>query len=208
MSQLKLTADSGGGTVAIKAPASTTGNAALELTVPGTASTTLDSLNRAGNILQVIQHTTSTQTTNTTTSFIDTGLSGSITTINANSKILVMVAQNFYISSNTSSAGGGIHLNRIISGTEATLEDGPRSSTGPYGLWMGAGNNSTNSTTHYSKYNFQYLDSPNQAANTAITYKTKMAVYEASNGYTIAANIGANIIENGTSYLTLMEVAA
>ena len=44
MSQLKLTADSGGGTVAIKAPASTTGNAALDLTVPGTASATLDTL--------------------------------------------------------------------------------------------------------------------------------------------------------------------
>ena len=38
MSQVKLTADSGGGTVAIKAPASTTGNAALDLTVDGTAS--------------------------------------------------------------------------------------------------------------------------------------------------------------------------
>ena len=44
MSQLKLTADSGGGTVAIKGPASTTGNAALDLTVPGTASATLDTL--------------------------------------------------------------------------------------------------------------------------------------------------------------------
>ena len=55
MSQLKLTADSGGGTVAIKGPASTAGNAALNLTVPGTASATLDTLGRAGNILQVKQ---------------------------------------------------------------------------------------------------------------------------------------------------------
>ena len=41
MSQLKLTADGGGGTVAIKAPASTTGNNPFELTVPGTASGTI-----------------------------------------------------------------------------------------------------------------------------------------------------------------------
>jgi len=34
MSQLKLTADGGGGTVAIKGPASTTGNAAVELSLP------------------------------------------------------------------------------------------------------------------------------------------------------------------------------
>ena len=33
MSQLKLTADSGGGTVAIKGPASTASNAAIDLTV-------------------------------------------------------------------------------------------------------------------------------------------------------------------------------
>ena len=45
MSQLKLTADGGGGTVAIKAPASTTGNAALELTVPGASSGTLATTN-------------------------------------------------------------------------------------------------------------------------------------------------------------------
>jgi len=38
LSTLKLTAASGGGTVALKGPATTTGNAALELTVPGAES--------------------------------------------------------------------------------------------------------------------------------------------------------------------------
>ena len=56
MSQLKLTADSGGGTVAIKGPASTTGNAAIELTVPGTASGTL-AVGDTGKILQVVSTT-------------------------------------------------------------------------------------------------------------------------------------------------------
>ena len=37
MSQIKLTADSGGGSVSLKAPATTTGNAALEITVPDVA---------------------------------------------------------------------------------------------------------------------------------------------------------------------------
>ena len=41
MSTVKLTADSGGGTVAIAGPSSTTGNAALTLTLPGTASGTI-----------------------------------------------------------------------------------------------------------------------------------------------------------------------
>ena len=55
MSQLKLTADGGGGTVSLKGPSTTTGNAAIELTVPGTGSATVDTLGRAGNILQVVQ---------------------------------------------------------------------------------------------------------------------------------------------------------
>ena len=41
MSQLKLTADGGGGTVAIKGPASTTGNAAIELIAPGSSNGTI-----------------------------------------------------------------------------------------------------------------------------------------------------------------------
>ena len=55
MSTLKLTADSGGGTVAIKAPASTTSNSAFELTLPGTGNRGL------GKILQVVEASTSTQ---------------------------------------------------------------------------------------------------------------------------------------------------
>ena len=87
MSQLKLTADSGGGTVAIKAPASTTGNAAFELTVPGTGNRGL------GKILQVLQ-TVKTDTTSTTSidTFVDvSGMSVSITPSSTSSKILVTV---------------------------------------------------------------------------------------------------------------------
>ena len=92
MSQLKLTADSGGGTVAIKGPASTTGNAALDLTVPGTASATLDTLGRAGNILQVKQ-TLKTDTFSTSVFGYTniTGLSVSITPTSSSNKILIIV---------------------------------------------------------------------------------------------------------------------
>ena len=54
MSKLKLTADGGGGTVAIKAPASTTGNAALELTVPGTANGNILT-STSGSSIQVLE---------------------------------------------------------------------------------------------------------------------------------------------------------
>ena len=91
MSQLKLTADSGGGTVAIKGPASTTGNAALDLTVPGTASATLDTLKRAGNILQVVQafKDDTASLTNTATITDISGLSVTLTPASSSSKFLI-----------------------------------------------------------------------------------------------------------------------
>ena len=94
MSQLKLTAESGGGTVAIKGPASTTGNAAIDLTVPGTASATLDTLNRTGNILQVLSTVKtdgfSASVGGAATSSVITGLTVTITPASTNSKILLI----------------------------------------------------------------------------------------------------------------------
>ena len=94
MSQLKLTADSGGGTVAIKGPASTTGNAAIELTVPGTSNATLlTSATSTGKILQVVQTVkkdvfSETVASGGITGDI-TGLTVTITPSNASNKILL-----------------------------------------------------------------------------------------------------------------------
>lgn len=56
MSQVKLTAAGGGGTVALKGPASTTGNAAIELTLPGTANGTLLTSNSSiGKVINYAQ---------------------------------------------------------------------------------------------------------------------------------------------------------
>ena len=96
MSSLKLTADGGGGTVPIKGPASTTGNNAFELTVPGTASGTILTSNSAtGKILQVVQ-TVKTDKFSTTsfTSYTDIGPQGSITATKAGNKIMVEIMLN------------------------------------------------------------------------------------------------------------------
>ena len=81
MSQLKLTADGGGGTVAIKGPASTTGNAAIELTVPGTGNgTILTSNTNTGKILQIVQTVKKDKQTIQSTSLTDiAGMSVTIT---------------------------------------------------------------------------------------------------------------------------------
>ena len=91
MSQLKLTADSGGGTVAIKGPASTTGNAAIELTVPGTGSGTL-AVGDTGKILQVVSTTKTDIASNSTatgTYWNNTDFKVTITPSSASSKILI-----------------------------------------------------------------------------------------------------------------------
>ena len=95
MSQLKLTADGGGGTVAIKGPASTTGNGAFELTLPGTGNATLlTSASTTGKILQVQSTTkvdTFTHSNLAESTYSNAAMSLNITPTNASNKILILV---------------------------------------------------------------------------------------------------------------------
>jgi hypothetical protein len=100
MSQLKLTADSGGGTVAIKGPASTTGNAAIELTVPGSSNATLlTSSTNIGKVLQykVAQKNDTASSAATTMVEISPDLRITITPTSASS-LIVIQAQLSYMS--------------------------------------------------------------------------------------------------------------
>ena len=95
MSQLKLTADGGGGTVSLKGPSSTTGNAAIDITVPGTESATLDTLGRAGNILQVVSTTKKGATSFSVASgeiyqYTDSTLRATITPTSASNTLYIM----------------------------------------------------------------------------------------------------------------------
>jgi len=173
MSQLKLTADSGGGTVAIKAPASTTGNAALELTVPSTASDTLDSLKRAGNIIQVVQSTKTDTTTSTASSFADlTGLSATITPTFSTSKILFQYVIPF------SHRQSYVHFRLVRGSTPIFVADAAsnRSQT-TYGTW--ANNDDGDYITKL--FSGLFLDSP--ATTSAVTYKIQAFVTNSSTVY-------------------------
>ena len=91
MSSIKLTADSGGGTFEIKAPAS--GSNARVLTVPDSASgTVLTTTNpKAGNIIQVLQSTKTDTASRHNTSYGDTGLSQAITTTGSNKVLITLL---------------------------------------------------------------------------------------------------------------------
>ena len=202
MSQLKLTADSGGGTVAIKAPASTTGNAALDLTVPGTASATLDTLGRAGNILQVISTTKTDQFTSTAYDFTDvTGMSVSITPASASNKILINFELQVGGTANNYAAFRLLRDSTHIGVSTVTDTD-----------WKVA---TLGSLSHENSYQLEntgtsFLDSPNTTS--AITYKLQVSSYSnrtvSINYPTSTGNSAGSYTATGISTITVMEVAA
>ena len=202
MSQLKLTADSGGGTVAIKGPASTTGNAALDLTVPGTASATLDTLGRAGNILQVISTTKTDQFTSTAYDFTDvTGMSVSITPASASNKILINFELQVGGTANNYAAFRLLRDSTHIGVSTVTDTD-----------WKVA---TLGSLSHENSYQLEntgtsFLDSPNTTS--AITYKLQVSSYSnrtvSINYPTSTGNSAGSYTATGISTITVMEVAA
>ncbi len=204
MSQLKLTADSGGGTIAIKAPASTTSNSAFELTLPGTGNRGL------GKILQVVNATTTSEASTTSTTYIDTNLTGSITPTAASSKILITISQHLSVNTTSSGNGGGLKiLRKIASGSFSTIEDSPGNSTGPFSYFISQGGAQT--TNYHFRHNMTHLDSPSYTLGNAITYKTQMRLYVASStaaGMGLRAQSGAANVVAPTSHIVLMEVAA
>ena len=202
MSQLKLTADSGGGTVAIKGPASTTGNAALDLTVPGTASGTLDTLKRAGNILQVISTTKTDQFTSTAYDFTDvTGMSVSITPASASNKILINFELQVSGVANNYASFRLLRDSTHIGVSTVTDTD-----------WRVA---TLGSLSHENSYQIEntgtsFLDSPNTTS--AITYKLQVSSYSnrtvSINYPTSTGNSAGSYTATGISTITVMEVAA
>ena len=161
MSQLKLTADSGGGTVAIKGPASTASNAAIELTVPGTGNSTLATTATAGKILQVVQGTSTTEDSFTTNSYVASSLSATITPTAASSKILIQ--SSFLV--DTKANGRQLYLavyRSINGGTFTNISGGVN--TAAVATYAG-------STRLIEKGSLIRLDTPSYSVGNSIVYK-------------------------------------
>ena len=148
---------------------------------------------QSNSVIQVVQNTYSTQVTNITTTYADSGLTASITPTSSSSKVLVLVSQNFYIAIGTgSSQYGGFQIVRNSTAIYTPAQDG--TSAFDYGVGVG---NST-SISLFTRYPACYLDSP--ATTSATTYKTQMRIY-----YTAGTIYAQN--SNGTSSIILMEIA-
>ena len=140
-----------------------------------------------GSILQVVQATYSTETTTTSASFVDTGLTATITPKFANSKILVLASNN-----GSSARASGLYavsyFQTVRNSTVLTLtrfQIGNSLTSGASAIYIGQ-------TTH------AIIDSP--STTSATTYKMQMA----SNDTSI---ITTSCINNYVASITLMEIA-
>jgi hypothetical protein len=161
---------------------SQTGNSGKYLTTNGTSSSwaTVSS----GAVVQVKSAVYSTSSSTSSTSYVDTGLSISITPTSASNKILVFVSQNIYSSHSGNSTAANIRLLRDATAIHTVAETH---------YW--ANNTGTNPIEMNIRQNMNYLDSP--ATTSSITYKTQQAANQA----------GDQSRANGSpSTITVMEV--
>ena len=154
-----------------------------------------------GGIVQVVQNSTSSEVSMTSTTYADTGLNCTITPKFSTSKILVIVSQQYRAIRQVTQSGGGF---QIVRGS-TVIQTGPNLNTGnsPFGIYLvvdGASN-----IEIYDRYNITYLDTPNTTS--ATTYKTQMALATTASSAQMRAQYQANG-ENGASYMTLMEISA
>jgi hypothetical protein len=166
----------GGGLITLT-PVSTASD--FTLTVPAKTST-IDTLARTGNVLQVVSATYSTSVLSTSASYADTGLTATITPTSATSKILVLVSQ---AGLDNSAANNGVNLKLYRDSTAIVT----------FAQFDGFGGISFNNTSSVN-----YVDSP--STTSATIYKTQFAR---------AAGAGTAYVQSNspTSTITLMEIA-
>jgi hypothetical protein len=145
----------------------------------------VNDLRGAFRVLQVVQASTSTETTNNTNTFADTGLTATITPQATSSKILVIV-NHVSCRKLAGNAGSGLNLRLFRGATNIKT----------LAAVMGFTNASSDLIFSQSA---SVLDSP--ATVSATTYKTQFANNENASGVRVQA-------QSVESQITLMEISA
>jgi hypothetical protein len=183
MSRIALSGNAlGTGTFTIASPNS---NSDRTLNLPD-SSGTVDTLQRAGNVLQVVSATTGTEVSSSTDTFVDTGLTASIAPTSATSKILVIVQQNGCRKSNANS-NNMLDIRLLKDATTLSQFAGALAST-------------TSALENIVSTGFSFLDSP--ATTASVTYKTQ---FRSRNN---TASVQVQFAGVSVSSIVLMEIAA
>jgi hypothetical protein len=140
-----------------------------------------------GHVIQVVQGTTTTDTTVSATTYTDTTLTASITPSSTSSKILVVVSQSTYASRSAGSARIQFKL----------LRDSTSLQTFSYASSVVTGASSTEMGNIIA---LSYLDSP--ATTSSVTYKTQGRPSTTNNSEEARFQVSSS-----PSTITLMEIA-
>jgi hypothetical protein len=187
---------SGSGVFTIASPNS---NTSRTLNLPDAAGT-LDTVQRAGNVLQVVSAVKTDTFTTASTSYVDvTGLSVSITPSSATNKILIFYKVNY---GNTGTSATGMRMQLVRGSTAIFIGDSAASRI----LATSAGS-TANLTDFMADWNGMFLDSPTTTSNT--TYKIQFST-RANTGVINRNGDDSDSPANarGVSSITVMEIAA
>ena len=146
-----------------------------------------------GKILQVVTASTSTLSSTQSTSYSDNGVSLAITPSATSSKVLVLVNISIQSHANAYNCGGSIKL----------LRDSTEIHTPMFPEIYGFFHASSSSANMFDRYPIMVVDSPNTTS--ATTYKTQHRSLNTSTTFKSQTSESGN---QGTSYITLMEIAA
>jgi hypothetical protein len=149
-----------------------------------------NSLSPMGGILQVVGSTFSTETTVSSGTFTDSGLSATITPKLASSKVLVLISQNILATASSS--------DRTIASIQTVRGTTVIASAGSNNMLVLVDNVANGIFQHSMYYSCSLLDSP--ATTSAVTYKTQLA--------TVSATSVRGQANNSTASITLLEVSA
>ena len=156
--------------------------------ITGLASSGGFSSRQTGEVLQVVQASYNTSFQTSSKTFVDTGLTASITPTSSSSKIMVIVNQPGFC---LYSSGGTAVIPSLVRGSSEILRIAQaQSQTGTFAPFS---------------INALYLDSP--ATTSSTTYKTQVRHQDtAGSGNTVYLNWASDV--NGNSIMILMEIAA
>ena len=216
MSSTKLK-HSGGNSVSIAAPSSNPASNRT-LTVPSNADgEILTTTNpKSGSIIQVVATNVVSETTSVAVqngTIVDTPATVTITSTAANSKFLISALIGGEAS--TDDHNIGFVLQRVIGGSTSSINVGYASDMGNrlgITFMMNVGyHGDDQSTTSSTSVMPPYLDSPSQAASTAITYKIGVVGLGTTGNFYFGRTVSDtnnNTNERTPNYITVQEVAA
>ena len=138
----------------------------------------------AGSVLQVVGATQATQVNITSSSYVDTGLTATITPKFATSKILAIYSAQFRKGTGNTSNGVNVILVRGSTQVQKAAGYGGFTNTDIFATWNVASN---------------FIDSP--ATTSATTYKVQFAS-------AISGQSSNYLTDGAEGYITLMEIAA